>query len=304
MKMNFLSGVKPKSLLGRKLSNRYLSSDAFNSGGRLGRSRFRRIGSSFSGRRSLFEIKYTVIRVLIVVILVCLFIYAIPTFRYGIHRLLVKQFVITATPATVLAEELSAEEFYVAPKYLTTDKFIGKPNESVSLVEGDIIFESYSSLPVGVIESVGTKVNIRLFSDAGFKNNFYISGETEEELPPLEPVTSTDEDTGSSTDEDYSDEETQLAIASASVRTQKQQTLKPALLEGAGYGEIVAKLPPQTKDVKVGDVVYVQTLEGPRAIAEISRVSEDTTSGSTFTVISAQLLVSPQSIYRVKSLTE
>lgn len=299
MKMNFLSGVKPKSLLGRKLSNRYLSSDAFNSSGRLGRNRFRRIGSSFSGRRSLFEIKYTVIRVAIVVLLVCLFIYAIPTFRYGIHRLLVKQFVFTTTSAQTIAEELSADEFYVAPKYLTTDKFIGKPREGATLAEGDIIFESYSNTPVGVVEATDSTVNIRLFSDAGFKNNFYISGEGEEELPPLEPATTIDDETGSSTDE-----ETELAIATTVTRTQNKQTLKPALFEGAGYGEIVAKLPPQTKDVEIGDSVYVQTVDGPRAIAEISRVSEDTTSGSTFTVISAQLLVSPQAIYRVKSLTE
>lgn len=299
MKMSFLSGVKPKSLLGRKLSNRYLSSDAFNSSGRLGRNRFRRIGSSFSGRRSLFEIKYTVIRVVLVVLLVFLFIYAIPTFRYGIHRLLVKQFVFTTTSAQTIVEELSADEFYVAPKYLTTDKFIGKPREGATLAEGDIVFESHSNSPVGVIESTGTTVNIRLFSDAGFKNNFYISGKGEEELPLLEPATTVDDETGSSTDED-----TELALATTATRTQNQQTLKPALFEGVGYGEIVAKLPPQTKDVKIGDSVYVQTINGPRAIAEISRVSEDTTSGSTFTVISAQLLVSPQAIYRVKSITE
>lgn len=304
--MNFLSGVKPKSLLGRRLSNRYLSSDAFNSSGRLGKGKIRRLGSSFSGRRSLFEIKYTVMRVFIVILLICLFIYAIPTFRYGIHGFLVGRFVQTTTTHT-LTEELASGEFYVAPKYLTTDKFIGKPGEGAVLAQGDIVSESYSGAPVGVVEEVGSTVMIRLFSDAGFKNNFYIRTSSTVELPPAEPVVPTD--TSSSTDEGTGldeDGETQLAIATTATATGslKQEGLKPALFEGSGYGEIIAKLPPQTKDIEIGDNVYVQTIEGPKAMAEISRVSEDTSSGSTFTIISAQLLVSPQAIYRVKTVTE
>jgi hypothetical protein len=302
MKMNFLSGVKPKSLLGRKLSNRYLSSDAFNSSGRLGRTK-RRLGSSFSGRRSLFEIKYTVFRVGIAVVLLCLFIYAIPTFRYGIHRMLVHQFVPTTITHTLVGE-LASGEFYVAPKYLTTDKFIGKPGEGVSLVEGDVIVESYSTAPIGIVESVGPTVVIRLFSDAGFKNSFYIYEEVTKDLPPLVPAedVETPDDTGSSTDDN---DETQLAIAtSARTKTANDGSLKPALFEGSGYGEIIAKLPPQSKDVKVGDTVYVQTVDGPKAVAEISQVSEDISSGSTFTIVRAQLLVSPQGIYRVKMITE
>jgi hypothetical protein len=246
--------------------------------------------SSFGGKRSLFEIKYSVMRVCIAIILLCILIYSVPTFRYGIHRLLVKQFVPT-TSLQVLSEELGAEEFYVAPKYLSTDRFIGKPPSSLSLVEGDIVADSYTGSPVGVLESVSSSVVLRLFSDPGFKSNFYIHEAMVAELPPLEPVdtlntsSTTDNDTGGTT-------------------TTGRNTLKPALFEGSGYGEIITKLPPQSKDVKVGDIVYTQTVHGPKAIAEISRVSEDTSSGSTFTIVSAQLLVSPQSIYRVKMLTE
>ncbi len=252
MKMNFLSGVKPKSLLGRRLSNRYLSSDAFNSSGRLGKGKIRRLGSAFSGRRGLFEIKYTVMKVLLAVVIISLFIYAIPTFRYGMHRLLVGQFT-TTTQAHTVSETLSAKEFYVAPRYLTTDKFIAHPSESVILAEGDIVVESYVGTPIGIVESIGSVVGIRLYSDPGFKNNLFI----------------------------YKNN-----------------------LVADGYGEIIAKLPPQDTYIKVGDVVYTQTIYGPRAVAEISQVSEDASSGSTFIVVSAQLLVPPQTIYRVKTLEE
>lgn len=285
MKMNFLSGVKPKSLLGRRLSNRYLSSDAFNSSGRLGKGKIRRLGSAFSGRRGLFEIKYTVMKVLLAVVIISLFIYAIPTFRYGIHRLLVGQFT-TTTQAHTVSETLSAKEFYVAPRYLTTDKFIAHPSESVILAEGDIVVESYVGTPIGIVESIGSVVGIRLYSDPGFKNNLFIYK-------------------NNLVADDVSDT---VEIPTASSTNTKDTTelkgLKAVLFEGSGYGEIIAKLPPQDTYIKVGDVVYTQTIYGPRAVAEISQVSEDASSGSTFIVVSAQLLVPPQTIYRVKTLEE
>lgn len=306
MKMNFLFGGKSKNILGRKLSSRYLSSDAFTSSkNRLGRGRGNRLGSIFRTRRSLFEIKYTVMKIIFLFLILIILIYSIPTFRYVIHRFLSTNIPINGSKQKI-AFTLAGGEFYVAPKYLTTDKFIANPENRESIFEGDIIVDTFTETPVGIVESIADGVIIRLFSDPGFKNNFYLKSTTVATVPVPTSSTSTPTSTPVATSTESSAEGSttseEIATPTVPALPASSPSLSPALFEGSGYGEIVAKLPPQTKDIEVGDLVYVQTLHGPKSIARISRVAEDTTSGSTFTTIFAQLLVSPQSLYKVKVL--
>lgn len=302
MKMNFLFGGKSKNILGRKLSSRYLSSDAFTSSkNKLGRGRGNRLGSIFRTRRSLFEIKYTVMKIIFLFLILIILIYSIPTFRYVIHRFLSTNIPINGSKQKI-AFTLAGDEFYIAPKYLTTDKFIANPENRESIFEGDVVVDTFTETPVGVVESINDGVVIRLFSDPGFKNNFYLNGTIVTAVPVPTPSTSTPSSTPIATSTETSVTLEEIATPTVPALPASIPSLSPALFEGFGYGEIVAKLPPQTKDIDVGDFVYFQTVDGPKSIARISRIAEDTTSGSTFTTIFAQLLVSPQSLYKVKVL--
>lgn len=283
--MNFLSRINPKTLLGRKLSNRYLSRDAFTSGGRgIGRGKIRRVGTAFRGGRSLLEIKFTVMRVISFVLLLIILLYSITTFRYGIHRFLSKNISPIDTKMD-LNIELTEGEFFVAPKYLTTDTFIADVagTDVVSNTDiGALVSEAYTDTPVGMVESVADNVIISLFSNPGFKHHFFIQTEDSESVEIVDLTTS-------------------VSTSSDEVNTPSHKNpLAAVLFEGAGYGEITAKLPPQTSGLTVGGMVYIQTTKGPKPVAHISRISTDVSSGSTFTIVNAQLLVAPQSIFKMK----
>lgn len=294
MKMNFLSGVKPKSILGRKLSNRYLSRDAFTSTNRFGRSKIRRLGSVFKTKRSLFELKFTVMKVLFLCLLLVLVAYTIPTFRYMIHRSLSKSVQSEYTGADS-SDTLGQDELYIAPKYLATDVFVFDTDSTVAIA-GAGISDAFSGNPVGIIDVIDGAMLIKLFSDPGFKNNFFIRNSKQlpvstSSLDLVQSVENASTSTATSTG---------ATSTSSSVGTGKSNKLGSVIFEGSGYGEIIAKLPPQQYEVRVGDVVYMQTVKGPKPVAHISRIAEDSSTGSTFTTIYAQLLTSPQSLYKVK----
>ncbi len=282
--MNFLSGVKSKSVLGRKLSNRYLSRDAFTSTNRAGGRGVRRLGSVFKTRRSLFEVKFTVMKVLLLVFVFILLIYTIPTFRYMIHGQLV-QYMLTDDQKAVYAEKREGE-FFVAPKYGATDAFIMKVDEA-SVYEGnDIVSDALEDYPVGSLVKDGDSVYIKLFSDPEFKNNFFIKVKEKTQKSIVA--------------------ETENASSSPATTTEVVQvehtSFQSTVFTGSGYGELVAKLPPQEGNIKEGDLVYVQTTQGLKPFAVVSRITDENSSGSTFTFVYAQLLVSPQKLYKVKVL--
>ena len=68
------------------------------------------------------------------------------------------------------------------------------------------------------------------------------------------------------------------------------------MFEGLGYGQMIAKLPPKTK-VKKDSFLYIRTTDGLKPVGKIINIDED--NKSTFTIINAQLIISPQNIYKV-----
>ncbi len=280
--MNFLSGVKPKSVLGRKLSNRYLSRDAFTSSKRAGGRGIRRLGSVFKTRRSLFEIKFTVMKVLMVLFLFVLIVYTIPTFRFMIHSNLVEY--ILNDEQKALYSIRYTDEIFIAPKYLSTDTFIVHDADVVTTVEGSLVEDGLSGYPVGVFVKDDEKPRIRLFSDPDFRNNLFIKVKNPVKKSEITGTTSASTTTESEERDSYSFDST--------------------LFTGGGYGELIAKLPPQEGNIKAGDMVYVQTVRGLRPVAVVSRISDEESSGSTFSFVYAQLLASPQKLYKVKFINE
>lgn len=282
MKMNFLSGVKPKSVLGRKLSNRYLSRDAFTSSKRAGGRGIRRLGSVFKTRRSLFEIKFTVMKVLMLLFLFVLIVYTIPTFRFMIHSNLVEYTLNDEQKALYSIRD--TDEIFIAPKYLSTDTFIVHDADVVTTVEGSLVEDGLSGYPVGVFVKDDEKPRIRLFSDPDFRNNLFIKVKNPVKKSEITGTTSASTTTESEERDSYSFDST--------------------LFTGGGYGELIAKLPPQEGNIKAGDMVYVQTVRGLRPVAVVSRISDEESSGSTFSFVYAQLLASPQKLYKVKFINE
>lgn len=285
--MNFLSGVKPKSVLGRKLSNRYLSRDAFTSSKRTGGRGIRRLGSVFKTRRSLFEIKFTVMKIFVLVFLLILVIYTIPTFRFMIHSNLV-EYILTDEQKAMYSTGVEGEIF-IAPKYLSTDTFIVHDADIVEIAEGSLVEDVLSGYPVGILVK-DEKPRIRLFSDPEFKNNLFIKVKN-----PVKQNKDA-ETTSSSTVVELADAQEDKGMDTYS--------FDATVFTGGGYGELIAKLPPQEGNIKAGDMIYIQTVRGLRPVAVVSRISDEDSSGSTFSFVYAQLLASPQKLYKVKFINE
>jgi hypothetical protein len=70
-----------------------------------------------------------------------------------------------------------------------------------------------------------------------------------------------------------------------------------ASFEGLGYGQLLAKVPPQIQ-VPVDTILYARTQSGLKPAGRVTYVEKDT--GSTFTNVYAQILTPPYALYKIK----
>lgn len=277
---------KLHSKLGKKLSNRYLSSDAFTSStGRFGRRTVSRLGSILKAgagkkyygvgqRVGLFEFKNIVFKALFFLVLMCALAYTLPVSRYATHRFFTQTFVPTSTSVSERVSEdvLLSDEVYVAPRVFRTDLFVARQPEGMVYEVGTFAHDAVTNELVGTVSRSSTStLDVMLFSDVGFKGNFL----TKNESFIMSDATNT-------------------ATTSSVIHNADMQ---PISFEGVGYGQLIAKIPPQTK-VETGARVLIATPDGLKPVAEISHVEPD--SGSSFTLVYAQLLVPPTHIYKIK----
>lgn len=309
MKMSYQSGDK-KNILGSRLSNRYLSSDAFTSsaGKTSGRS-ISRLGSLFkghkSGRRysgtgqkvSLFELKNVILKLLFVLVCFLIIGYTLPFTRYSVHSFFSKTFAANGiTTFPVLSEDVqNAGEFYIAPVLLQTDRFIVKIEDESRIFNGSLVYASPSNALVGTVNSSGSSTpEILLFSEVGLKHNFFFKNSS------LGDAQMEDQDISMVVDE-FNVATTSASSSTVSTTTESQVVGVPnytsIVFEGLGYGQMLAKVPPQVK-IDVGTTVYARTQNGLIPVALVSFVETDT--GSTFTNIYSQILVPPYALYKVK----
>lgn len=280
MKMNYHRGDK--------LTNRYLSSDAFTSlknklGGRsitsLGRNHRRRNSYRIMNQGfDLLEYKTLIYRLFIILILLILLLYIIPQTRYFIHGFYANRFDNKDLNININDENL----YSIAPVLLKTDYFITKQKENYK-EDNNIVYDALTNNIIGYTNNVSSStVYIRLFSDPGFKNDLLIESKENVSADDIEDISAT---TSTSTD-----------VSESKIIKEENITYKSYLFEGMGYGQMIAKVPPRTEVIK-GSYVYIRTVDGLKPIAKIINVNED--NQSTFTIIYAQLIVAPQNVYKV-----
>lgn len=301
MKMNYQSGDK-KNILGHRLSNRYLSSDAFtSSAGKLSGRSISRLGSMFKGHKSgrrysgtgqkvgLFELKNIVLKLFFILTCIIILSYTIPFTRYAIHGFFAQKSNIYKSYGGVSdssGDILSENEYYVSPTFLQTDRFnIDVADERV-VKNGAFIFSSPQNVLIGSVEVTASNTpRVVLFSEVGIKNNFFfknsILGDVEIESQKIETSTTTSVSTAVATT-------TSLPIV---------PDYTSIVFEGLGYGQMLAQVPPQVH-VEVGTVIYARTVQGLKPAGRVSYVEAD--NGSTFTNIYAQVLTPPYALYKVR----
>lgn len=274
---------------GDKLSNRYLSSDAFTSlknklGGRsitsLGGNRKRNSYRIANQGFDLLEYKTFIYRTFIFLFLLVILVYIIPQTRYLIHGFTAEKFSNTVNVNQLYEENNSYD---VAPLFLKTDYFSAKQKD-VYVDSNLLVYDFITDNIIGLTENNSSStVNIRLLSDSGFKNDLLIEQKNivEDAVKPEETNAST-----SSTTEPLVSE----------IVKEDNTTYKSYVFEGMGYGQMIAKVPPKT-EIKKDSFVYIRTVNGLKPVAKIINI--DTDNKSTFIVVYAQLIVAPQNIYKV-----
>ncbi len=279
MKMNYLSGGK-KSILGTRLSSRYLSSDAFTSsaGKTSGRS-ISRLGSlfgrgttkKFSGtgqRVGLFEFKNIVLKIIFGIMCLVVIGYTLPFTRYAVHAFFVRHMSGVVYPVEVTplrTSSLQDHEYYVSPVFGYTDRFVFKDNGSI-YPDATLVYAPDKDILIGtLLYGSSSEPQVILFSDSGQRHNLFL--------------------------EDVADD------MSAATTSSSSDLFTTAVFEGFGYGQMKAQVPPQ-EAIPVDTLLYVRTELGLAPVARVSYVEKDT--GSTFTNIYAQLLVAPFQIYKVR----
>lgn len=307
MKMSYPSGDK-KNILGHRLSNRYLSSDAFTSsaGKTSGRS-ISRLGSIFkghkSGRRysgtgqkvSLFELKNIALK--LIFILTCAIVagYTLPFTRYALHSFFASkaEVYLPYEESEVANDELQAGEYYVAPSLLQTDRFSVNKDDVFNIRSGEYAYSSPTNDLIGIVESTGSSTSeIVLFSDVGFKNSFFFkntslgNGQMEDQDIDMKIDELSDATTSSTT-----------IVATTDTSSVTIPNYTSIVFEGLGYGQMLAKVPPQVT-IEVGTTVYARTQNGLEPVARVSYVETD--NGSTFTNIYTQILTPPYALYKVR----
>ncbi|MBC7766646.1 hypothetical protein H7Y21_01465 [Arenimonas sp.] len=290
MKMNYQSGDK--------LKNRYLSNDAFTSltnklGGRsiisLGMRRKQNSYKIPNQGMNLFDYKSIIYRTFVIIFLLIICIYIIPQTRYFVHGYSAKKFQGNGVNSTIISNN-SLDVYNVAPVFLKTDEFISK-QKNVYVDTGVSVFDFFSDYMIGVTTgNSSSTIHIKLFSDAGFKNNFLIEQNSivDTNIVAQQPVT-VDSGTTSSSTVIYTEAKTEII-------KQADHTYQSYVFEGLGYGQLIAKVPPKTI-IKKDSYVYIRTVDGVKPFAKIINVDED--NKSTFTILYAQLIISPQNVYKV-----
>lgn len=279
---------------GDRLKNRYLSNDAFTSlknklGGRsitsLGNDRRRNSYKIANQGFGLLDYKSFVYKTFISILLLIIFIYVVPQTRYFIHGFVSQKIENTAkNPENISMKNDENSVYDTAPFFLKTDQFIAK-QKSIYVNDSTYVYDLFTDNLIGLtFANSSSTINIRLFSDPGFKNNFLIE---QESLISLDK--SIDLSTTSTTTED-------ISIQSSEMVQENNTTYQSYIFEGLGYGQLIAKVPPKT-EVKKDTYVYIRTIDGLKPIAKIMNIDED--NKSTFTIIYAQLIVSPQNIYKI-----
>lgn len=272
-----------------KLTNRYLSSDAFTSlknklGGRsitsLGSNRRRNSYRVANQGFDLLQYKSLIYRTALFIILFFIVLYIIPRTRFFIHGLSAKHFL---NENTEYIDQSSDSVYNVATNFLKTDSFFAKQKENINVDNGVFVYDVNTNNIIGLTENNSSStINIRLFSDPGFKNDLLIQQNNVE--VPVSVETNATTSNGTSTKE------------IDNVVKEENITYKSYVFEGMGYGQLITKVPPRT-EVKKDGYVYIRTLSGLKPIAQIINIDED--NKSTFTVVYSQLIVSPQNIYKV-----
>lgn len=287
---------KLHSKLGKKLSSRYLGSDAFtSSAGRFGGRTVSRLGSILKkgtskkyygvGQRvGLFEFKNIVLKILVVIILITALAYTIPVTRYATHRFFTKTFALSGS-VTQSSDILAVDEAFVAPQIFKTDAFVGRQDDNLSVVPGTLVYDTENDALIGTVsETSSSTFEVVLFSDSGYKGNFFTMNESFIDISKAQLTT---------------EEELSLGTTSSSTSstTTRKAGTQAIAFEGVGYGQMLAKIPPQTK-IENGTQIFAATPHGLKAVAEISHIEPD--KGSAFTLVYAQLLVPPTHIYKVR----
>jgi hypothetical protein len=293
---------------GDKLTNRYLSNDAFTSlknklGGRsitsLGNNRKRNSYRIPNQGSSLFEYKSLIYKIFISIILIIILLYIIPQTRYFIHGYVSSK---VTPPNVLISKNLSSNDvsvYNIAPIFLKTDEFVTKQKEN-KIPEGTYVYDYFTQGLVGITtENSSSTIGIKLFSDSGFKNNLLIE-EKDVIQAPVDASTSTSIDSSMSSSTSISTTSVMSldskSKAQTGVKIQNLNKFQSFLFEGLGYGQLVAKIPPKT-DIKKDSYLYVKTLDGLEPVAQIVSVDED--NSSTFTIVYAQLITSPANLYKV-----
>ncbi len=303
MKMSYLSGDK-KNILGNRLSNRYLSSDAFtSSAGKMSGRSISRLGSIFKGHKSgrrysgtgqkvgLFELKNIVLKLVFLCTCIIVVSYTLPMTRYMVHAFFSRTSMVYSdyTNPENADDELLIGEYYVSPLILQTDRFSININETSGTEDGSYVYASPMNTLVGMIEATASNTpRVVLFSQVGLKNNFFFKNSTLGESVIQDQVIDApiiDENGTTSTS-------TPVMLA----KTQSVPSYTSIVFEGLGYGQMLAKVPPQVT-IEVGTMVYSRTLSGLQPVGRVSYVETD--SGSTFTNVYAQILTPPYAIYKV-----
>jgi hypothetical protein len=284
---------------GDKLKNRYLSNDAFTSlknklGGRSITSLGNRRRNSYKIANQgfdLFDYKNLIYKLFVLAILLIIVIYIIPQTRYFVHGFVSGK--ISGIDNDIdnrsdITNDISVYD--IAPVFLKTDEFIAKQSENI-INDGAYVYDLFTKNPIGItMGNSPSTVNIRLFSNSGFKNNFLIEqGDLTikpVEIPVVEEATSTESEATTSSD----------VVIKTEVVKEADKFYQSYVFEGLGYGQLIAKVPPGI-DIKKDSSVYIRTVDGLKSIAKIVTVDKD--NKSTFTIIYAQLIISPQNIYKV-----
>ncbi|MES2986065.1 MAG: hypothetical protein V4686_02980 [Patescibacteria group bacterium] len=301
--MSYLSGDK-KNILGNRLSNRYLSSDAFtSSAGKMSGRSISRLGSIFKGHKSgrrysgtgqkvgLFELKNIVLKLVFLCTCIIVVSYTLPMTRYMVHAFFSRTSMVYSdyTNPENADDELLIGEYYVSPLILQTDRFSININETSGTEDGSYVYASPMNTLVGMIEATASNTpRVVLFSQVGLKNNFFFKNSTLGESVIQDQVIDApiiDENGTTSTS-------TPVMLA----KTQSVPSYTSIVFEGLGYGQMLAKVPPQVT-IEVGTMVYSRTLSGLQPVGRVSYVETD--SGSTFTNVYAQILTPPYAIYKV-----
>ena len=291
---------------GDKLKNRYLSNDAFTSlknklGGRsitsLGNNRRRNSYKIANQGFDLLDYKTLIYKTFIILLLLLICIYIIPQTRYMMHGIVSNRFnkVDDDKINNDLSDQVVGSDVYnVAPVFSKTDEFIAKQSYDILINNGTYVYDLITRNPIGVaLDNSSSTLNIKLFSDSGFKNNFLIEQSDVTNTPIT--VDKNTESTSSTTSTSSESVSTSTDIKPDIVKA-ADKFYQSYVFEGLGYGQLIAKVPPGI-NIKTDSLLYIRTIDGLKSIAKIVNIDKD--NKSTFTIIHAQLIVSPQNIYKV-----